>query len=267
MFSGLYFSYDGELSKFYGIKILDFEGVGKFNTSILSTTVDTTKPARSPRFFRVGSHSESPPTFTLTVVSETALDDGERRRILSWMYNRSEFKKFQVYQPDLLSYYYKVIFNSVEAIYINGHCHGFSFGAICDSQYQYGEPSRLTLTQPDDGLGYEYYIYNYSDIPDMYVNPKITVGPGGGNFQIAEWDPVYRRRSGRDMIWNNIPSGTSLEIDCALKTCKATGSAYSFNNFSGYWTRLYKGMNMLYIVAPIGNTVTIECPNLALVGF
>lgn len=266
MFSGLYFSYDGELSKFYGIKILDFEGVGKFNTSILSTTVDTTKPARSPRFFRVGSHDDSPPTFTLTVVSETALDDGERRRILSWMYNRTEFKKFQVYQPDLLAYYYKVIFYSAEAIYINGHCHGFSFGAICDSPYQYGEPSRLTFTQANDS-GYLYYLYNYSDTPDMFVSPKITVGPGGGALHVRECKSHDPEDYSREMVLNNIPSGTTLEIDCALKTIKSSGAAYSFSNFSGSWNRLYRGQNLLYIKAPIGNTVTIECPNLSLIGF
>lgn len=263
MFSGLNFTYDGISSTTHGVKILDFDGIGKFSTNILSASVSITKPMMSPRFFCVGSKTETPPQFELTIISETSLDDTKRRAILSWLYNRGDFKIFRVNQPDLTNYYYKCIFSSVDAIYINGKCYGFSLTGILDSPYQYGIPTTKTISVVSSGQMDS--IVNNSDIPDGFVYPKITITKPATSADTNV--TITRFESDEDTILAFTSAAETLVIDCALKTIESNTRTYPMSGFGGSWLRLVKGANALQLYAPSGTTITVECPNYALVGF
>ena len=263
MFNGLTFTYDSISSTTHGVKILDFEGIGKFSTNILSASVSTTKPAMSPRFFRVGSTTETPPQFELTIISETSLDDTKRRAILSWLYNRGDFKTFQVNQTDLTNYYYKCIFSSVDAIYINGKCYGFSLTGILDSPYQYGVPTTSSTTVTVGGQMAS--ISNNSDIPDGFVYPKITITKPATSEPATVTISRYSTAEYTTFAVN--AAAETLTVDCELKTIKSNIRTYPMSGFSGSWLRLAKGSNSLQLYAPSGTTIAIECPNYALVGF
>lgn len=284
MFNGLYFSYDGVPSEQFGIKILDFDGTGKFETNILSATVSTTRPARSPKFFRVGAVESEPTPFTLSIVSETALDGSARRAILSWLYKRNDFKEFRVYQPDLENYYYKAIFHSADAIYISGNCVGFVLAGVFDSPYQYGVPTiastAVTGTSVSDSVAI-IDINNNSDIPDGYVYPIIRIiNPSNTYLQsedivISEMKPGTSISTGREMaIAFNIPPSCVLTIDNAMKTIKWKQTNFNgsgtvpLSDFSGTWTRLAHGANRIKVTGlKVGWDVEVECPDYALVGF
>ena len=275
MFSGTSFSYDGVLSDDFNIKILDFEGIGKFETNILSATVNTTKPARSKKFYRVGSNYAEPVPFTLSVVSETALDDYSRRVILAWLCNRNDFKEFRVYQPDLEQYYYKALFSNANAIYISGKCYGFSLSGIFDSPYQYGDPvvvqGTVTGTSVSDSTAV-LDIYNESDIPDGFVYPKIYINSPSNlptAFTIHEKNPETGANTSRAMtISSGILSSVPLTIDCNLKTITYSDVSVSMSRFTGTWTRFVSGKNKIGVTGLIvGSTITVECPTYALAGF
>jgi len=266
MFSGLSFSYDGELSRDYGIAILDFEGTGKFNTNILSATVGATKPALSRRFFHAGSKIEAPPQFELTVVSETALDDERRRAILAWLYNRGDFKIFKVFQPDLEGYYYKCVFTDVSAIQINGKYYGFTFTGMFDSPYQYGEPSIVETTL--SGTSTSFAVLNESDIPDRFVYPKITLTTNTSNYGIiAIYNSDNVLTATRTMYLNSVAPQETLAIDCELKLIKSNIRTFPMSTFGGQWVKFNKGFNTVGISAPANTTIRVECPEYSLVGF
>ena len=262
MFNGLDFIYGEGASEDYGVKILDFEGTGKFSTNILSPTLITSRPSTSPRFFKVGSKYESPPEFDLTIVSETALDDDDRRSILSWLYNRNEFQEFWVLQDDLEDYYYMCIFTKVDAIYINGKCYGFTLTGVLDSPYQHGYPATSAIVANGDAVQ-SVTVRNNSDILDGYVCPKVTISKpattAAGTLRVGSMYIQYGTQA------------QTIVIDCEKKTITSNYLPYSLSNFSGSWLKLPcggEGYSILLVVsAPATTTITVECPTYVLVGF
>ena len=263
MFSGLNFSYDGLSSTDYGIQILDFDGVGKFSNNILATTLTANKPAPSIRFFKSGSNVDTPPQFKLSVVSQTALNDSNRRAILRWLYNRSDFKQFRVSQSDLANYYYMCIFTNVDAIYINGKCYGFELTGQLNSPYQYGESTLQTGTTGNNRMA-TINVINNSDIPDGYVYPKIIINKPATNS-------ITTVAVGT-MSFDFTAAAEILTVDCELKSINSNIRTYPMTSYSGAWLKIYCNQNAhketeVPIAAVEGTKVTIECPTYVLVGY
>ena len=205
MFSATYFTYDGVFSGEYGLMIADFNDSSVDETAAFSPSFTTHKIPATHRFLYGGMTYDSHPTYQFSVISETEISDIARRKILSWLVGRNEFKIFQLHQPMSDRYYYKCVFSDTQIIYVNGRCHGFRLTANFDSPYQYGTIVEKSF-EGNEANGYSctVEINNKSDILDAYTYPILECTMNS-SMQAAAGSPerAYAIRYYRD---NNILS-------------------------------------------------------------
>lgn len=256
MFSATYFTYDGVFSGTYGLIMADFDDSSVVETAAFSPVLNATKPVSVNRFYHNGITYEGMPQHQITVVSEAEIPDFIRREILSWLVGRKEFKKLQIHQIDLESYYYNCVFTDAEIVYINGRCHGFRLTANFDSPYAYGTPTKITV-----GAGtHTIRIENKSDVKDNYVYPIVQFTGGSVDIVNATDD------SQRHFAFNGLDATEVITVDNEVKFISSNVVGEKLSKFtSKNWLRLRPGYNTLNIVA--AGTVTITCPHYAMIGY
>ena len=179
-----------------------------------------------------------------------------RREILSWLVGRKEFKKLQIHQIDLESYYYNCVFTDAEIVYINGRCHGFRLTANFDSPYAYGTPTKITV-----GAGtHTVRIENKSDIKDNYIYPIVQF-TGGSVDIVNTTDDSQRHFSFSGLVTTEV-----ITVDNEVKFISSNIGGEKLSKFtSKNWLRLRPGYNTLNIVST--GTVTITCPHYVMIGY
>lgn len=263
MFSATHFTYDGIFSGSYGLFIADFDENSVINTSAFPLSLKTHKPPTSNRFFYNGISYESAPQYPFSVVSPHPIDDIQRRKILSWLVGRNNYKPLIIHQPDLEKYKYQCVFTDAEIIYVNGVCHGFSFTANFNSIYQFDTPSVIEL----NGTGVEQTIdiTNNSDIIDDYVYPlvyfKSIPMENGNSISITNMTDNPQRH----FIFNNLQDNEEITVDNELKYISSNFEGSKLSAFNKNWLRLRKGVNLLKVY--INGTVRISCPTYVMLGF
>lgn len=268
MFSASYFTYDGIHSSTYGLQIASFDSQNVETTTVFAPTFTTSKATRDKKFHHGGIKFEQPPTFQFSILSEFAIDDITRRKILSWLVGRSKYKPLIIHQNDLEDYTYKCVFATVDIIYVRGMCFGFQVTATFDSWFCEGKKTVLSFT--GDGSTVTKTILNKSDIIDDYTYPSITLG------EVTQ----YGTDDGKNLFCtiknktDNISRITQFYNLSPYETVSLNGETRVINNsndlgrlscFNKNWLRLKKGVNTLEIT--VKGAITITCPHYALIGF
>lgn len=266
MFSATYFTYDGVFSGEYGLMIADFNDSSVDETAAFSPSFTTHKPAASNRFFYGGINYDSHPTYQFSIISEGEIPDNARRRILSWLVGRNEFKTFRLHQPMFEEYYYRCVFSDVQIIYVNGHCHGFRLTANFDSPYQYGKPSKIKFNGTST-----IKIKNKSDIVGGYVYPVIKFEAGaqvdGVNLTIVNNtdDSNTQVVSAREFVLSGLANGEMVTVDNEMRHIQSDSPGERLSNFNKNWLRLCPGVNELSITTT--GSGEIICPTYMMIGF
>ena len=271
MFYASYFTYDGVFSGEFGLQIADFEKGNPIYTDVFSPSLNTVKPPRVPRFFHGGINYDSPPQMEVTFLSETVMDDVARRKALSWLVGRNEYKILKIHQSDLEDYHYRCIFTNVSIVYINGYCHGFKALINFDSSYQYGSPVVYEAT--GTGNLVEITFTNKSDTPDEYVYPIVEFTPKGDISSaqgvkvriLNTTDSSSRYFEFFDRTGNSVPINKKITVDNELQLITIAGTEKVLQNFNRNWLRLKQGDNNLRIY--VNGNIKITCPTYVKIGF
>lgn len=256
MFNATYFTYDGIYSGDYGIQIASLESDNIETTSVFAPTLSLSKGARSKRFFYSGIQYEDSPEYQFSILSEREIPDTERRKILSWLVGRKEFKKLRIHQQEFDDVYFNCIFTAADIVYVRGRCFGFTVTAKFDSPYCYGKPTKKTITCTA-GTPAALTIYNKSDVLDDYVYPTITFSENVSIRNITDGSRVTS--------YSGVKSLETITIDGELKIVNSNLGGDKLSNFNLNWLRLKPGKNELEITGQ--GEVTITCPQYLLLGF
>lgn len=263
MFNAIYFTYDGVYSGEYGLYIASTNGEFIQTTSVFSPTLSIGKGVKSKRFFYSGIDYEDSPQYQFSILSEDAIPEDERRKILAWLLGRNEFKKLYIDQEEYQDVYFNCIFTAVDLIYVGGYCHGFTLTAKFDSPYCYGTPETLTVNLIKD-TPTNIEIYLDCDVVDDYVYPTlsftkdITIKNKTDGSRITGYENVAANES-------KIVIDNELKIIEGFDLNGASFSGHRLSNFNLNWLRLKKGKNELELTGE--GEVTITCPRYILLGF
>ena len=258
MFSATEFTYDNRYSGTYGLKIASLDSAAVEETSYVAPTITSAKPPKSKKFFFQDIKYESMPTYSFSVLAETAIPESIQRELMLWLDARKGFKVLKIHQPEFEEYEYKCIFNITETIYHAGSCVGFKLQATFDSNYQYGMP----VVKRVSGSGSEQIVslFNPSDNIDEYVYPKVEFTTVDGSISIINTTDD----SEREFLFSELGANASFVVDNELKVITGSGDNL-LSKFSKKWLRLVKGKNQLKI--KINGTVKITCPHYVKIKF
>lgn len=267
MFNATEFTYDGVYSGIYGLKIATINGEILEETSYITPTIETAKPAKAKKFFYEGMTYEEPPTFDFSIVSQDPIPDILQREIMLWLDSRKGFKPLLIHQPEHEGYTYNCIFTITSTLYHAGNCVGFLLTATFDSLYQYRKSKVLKVT--GDGTAKEYTLMNDSDIVDDYVYPTVefkTRGYVKSNCNISIVNKTDDVAMVREFKFNDIALNATVTVDNELKIISSSMGSDLLSKFDGKkWLRLRRGKNLLQI--QINGEVTITCPTLTKIRF
>lgn len=267
MFDAIYFTYDGLHSSTYGLELVDFDESSHTDITVLTPVLNTVKPKGLPRFFHNGVTYEEVTQHQYNIISRTPIGEELKREIMRWLVGRDSFKKFEIHQDGFDGYYYQCVFTAINIIYINGMCHGFSVTGNFDSPYQYGSPTSITIT--GNGTEQTITLLNKSDILDDYTYPIVEFTPtsviGSGTNAIDISIVNTTDDDNRAFMFSGLALNDKITIDNEIKIIKSTTKSEKLSKFNKNWLRLKHGQNILVI--KIIGTVTITCPNYALIGF
>lgn len=256
MFNATYFQYDGQLSGSYGLQIADFNDSFVQETDALSPALSLQKTPSALRFVHSGIDYEAPPTCEFSVLSQTEIDSTMRRKILSWLVGRKQFKPLRFIGGDNDGYTYYCVFTSAKTIWVGGQCHGFRLTAQLDSQYARGTP---TYVEIETAGTHTVTIHNKSDIVDGYTYPVVEFTGGSVDIVNITDDP------NRSFSFSGIDSDETITVDNEVKHISSSTGEIRLGNFtSKKWLRLRPGMNTLRIVS--SGKVLITCPHYAVIG-
>lgn len=257
MFNATYFTYNGTSSSTYGLQIVDFDDSAVQETEAFSPTLSLLKAPGSLRFFHGGIEYDSAPTCEFSAVSATEFDSSARKTIMSWLVGKKEFKALSFTDGDNSGYTYYCVFTSIKTIWVRGRCYGFRLTAQFDSPFARGTPTTVQST----GSGTRTVtINNLSDIADDYTYPIVQFT--GGSVDIVNTTDDNQRH----FTFSGLTSAEQITVDNEVRIISSSIGGEKLSNFtSKKWLRLRKGNNTLQITA--SGTVTIICPNYAMIGY
>ena len=270
LFQASTFTYDDENPLGDFIMIASLEESGTAEVSSFAPMFTTNKSNQSIHFNHAGFRLDNPPTVTLSIMVSDGtkeLDKTYIRVLHNWLLGRSEFKKL-VIDSDT-RYYYMCVFSNARLLYVGGICRGIKLDATFDSWYAYGVHTEAIQIVNSEDTASEVDIQVDSDIMDDYIYPKVTIETSSATTITIE---NVQDTDGTAFQITDLPSGIKVEIDNELKTIvdKTNGANY-LSNFNKKWLRLVRdsastsSVNRLKIKGKA--TVTVECPNYALIGF
>ncbi len=258
MFTATEFIYDGIHSGTYGLEISGFDDSAMEEAPYVAQTINTTKAAKSNKFFYLDASLDSPPTYEFSVVSRVPIHKTTLRDILKWFDPQKGFRELTILQPSYDDAIYKCIFSVTSIIYHCGYCVGLNVSATFDSPYQYGTPIKTTITC--DGTVKIISIFNNSDNINEYVYPQVEFTTTDGTITIINTSD----NETREFKFEGLNHNATYKVDNELKEITGEGSNL-LSKFSKKWLRLRKGENKLKIT--LNGTITIICPQYIKISF
>lgn len=265
MFRATDFTYDGIYSAMYGLKMAAMGGDSIVNSDYVIPKIEVAKPANSKRFFYQNTSYDAPPSYEFTIISERYISDTFQREIMAWLDTRTGFRNLVIHQPEYEEYTYRCILTITNIIYHLGRCIGFNIKATFDSNYMYGKPTRVVVSGNYYDAPITKAVFNYSDILDDYVYPKVTFS--SNDLENDKFNMLITNESdnNREFRFDNVETSAEVCVDNELKIITSTVGSNMLSKFNKKWLRLKNGKNVL--VFKLNGTITIECPHFAKIRF
>ena len=247
-FWGKSFQYDGIPSELYGVYILNF-GEGDFESEAGAGVELFTKSIyRRPTPYLFGTSQSPVLSFPLTFGSKEAISGVMRDKVLSWLFGQNTYKKLQIMQADISSFYFNCILTEPKSVYVGNMNFAYKCTVICDSPWAKEFSKTLTQTYTGGGtIDEDFTFYNDSANAD-YLFPSVTFTLNGIGSQFTI---TNESDSDRQFYINGLSPNEKITVDNDRQILSSSSGLYRMSTFNKHWLRLIPGANNLNIAGAI----------------
>lgn len=248
MFNGYDFVYDGKSSISENLKLFNIDGSAfNFVDSIPNRDINLYHSQRNGRWQTAGSTIEEPLQFDIEFhlhgedsdsyeVTNPTLERNRLSKAAHWLFDQTDFKKFQILSDEMANMYFMVIFKDVKYFEDAGNVRGFKCTAVCDTvgaweektvKKTVGSTSTFTLQVLQNGF-YE-------------VSPVFTIDLSGTSVTVNV--------NGEEIAFTNMTPGTRITVDCEklIATSSEGEELYESGRFNKVFPTLLYGMNTISV--------------------
>jgi len=242
VFNSYEFTFAGESSVMYGLKLYDFNGRGQDDVSFGNkATVSETRVNNriQPIHYGVNYHKD-PLKFKLVFGAEEAMDRYTLEEISMWLTGYNDYQWLSIDQPDMEHVQFKCLITSLTPLSHGWLPVAFEAEVVCDCSYAYGHPFSKTVS------GTSVVFRNESSVRE-YLRPDLTLVSPVGSTTLRI---VNMSDGGRVFELTGLPSAaTTIYVDNLNGIIRDENDAYN----------LYDGFNMnLFRLVPGDNRLTIS---------
>lgn len=259
MFNGYDFIYNGKSSISENVKILSTENnTFEFVKSVPDKEFNMFKTNQSGKWRMAGVTTPEPLSFPMQIMiysddNDLYADGGpvlERNRISNiahWLFDTTDFKKFQILSDDLRDLYFMTVFKDIEYFEAGGDVCGFKVTAVCDTIGAYEEK---TVKKTSSGS----LTFNLQILQDgIYeVQPKfiIDLAESGATINV----------NGEELILQSLTPGSRITIDSdtLIATSSEGDNLYVENRFNKVFPNFVWGRNTISVTGRCTLTINYK---------
>ena len=250
------FVYNGTPSELFNIQVASIDSGGAVN-SPGSGTVEIVEnyvyKRKSPFFYGVKYTSKL--QFPISFFSPDEIDAQTFSYLQNWLFGQLNYKNFVLIQPDMDSFYLRVIFTEPNVIRAGNIIYGLQGTCIMDSQFAYTYPKTTIYNYTSVPSGSQIVINNDSHYAG-YLYPEMTFRMSASGSALSI---INTSDNNREFLFSGLSPNEVITINNDLGIVTSSLLIPRLSVFNKHFLRFAPGINILSVTGGISQmTLTYQ---------